>query len=136
MRLSKIALAVAAAVISSGFVATSASAAHDPCSVLTAETFGKVMGYAATINKTASNSMSCFYSGPGNSGGQFTILTEAAEGPQADAMLKRRGSAPPPGSGLVGGTFKEGSIIFSVSVKASDQAKVQALVAEVRRNLK
>ena len=64
------------------------------------------------------------------------ILTETASGPGADAMLNRRGSSPPPGSGLIGGSYREGSIIFSVSVKSTDQAKLEALVAEIKRNLK
>jgi hypothetical protein len=135
MRLSKLVLAMGVAVISCGFVASPASAAHDPCKVLTAEKFSKVMGYAATINKTASTGMTCFYSGPENSGGQFMILTESASGPQVDAMLNRRGSTPPPDSGLVGGTYREGSVVFSVSIKSTDQAKLQALVAEIRHNL-
>lgn len=136
MRAVKYGFALATAVIASSFVVTSALAAHDPCKVLTAETFSKVMGYEATINKTGSTAMSCFYEGPGKTGGQFTILTETASAPGADAMLNRRGSAPPPGSGLVGGTYKEGTIIFSVSIKSTDQSKVEALVAEIRRNLK
>jgi hypothetical protein len=136
MCLSKLIFGMGAAVISSVLLVTPALAAHDPCKVLTADAFSKVMGYAATINTTASTRMSCFYSGPEMSGGQFTILTESAAGPQADAMLNRRGSTPPPGSGLVGGTYKEGTIIFSVSIKTADQAKMQALIAEIRRNLK
>ena len=64
------------------------------------------------------------------------IMTEAASGPQADAMLNRKGSSPPAGSGLIGGTYKEGTIIFSISIKSDDQAKLAALVAEVRRGLK
>ena len=64
------------------------------------------------------------------------ILTETASGPQADAMLKRRGSAPPAGSGLIGGSYRQGSIIFSVSIKSTDQSKLEALVAEIKRNLK
>ena len=135
MRLQKLVLAIGVAVISCGFVASPASAAHDPCKVLTAEKFSKIMGYAATINKTASTEMFCFYTGPGDSGGQFMILTETASGPQVDAMLNRRGSTPPPGSGLVGGTYREGSVVFSVSIKSTDQAKLQALVAEIRHNL-
>jgi hypothetical protein len=51
-------------------------------------------------------------------------------------MLKGPGSAPPPDSGLVGGTYKEGTVVFSVSIKSADQAKLQGLVAEIRRNLK
>ena len=125
---------VAAAVISSVGMTPRASAPHDPCKVLTAESFSKIMGYAATIDKTASTGMSCFYTGPAHSGGQFMILTEVA-GPRADAMLNRRGSTPPPGSGLEGGTYKQGTVIFSVSIRSTDPAKLQALVAEIRRNL-
>jgi hypothetical protein len=94
------------------------------------------MGYTATIIKNTSTAMSCFYQGPQDSGGQFTILTETASGPQADVMLKSPGSAPPAGSGLIGGSYRQGSIIFSVSIKSADQAKLQGLVAEVKRNLK
>jgi Flp pilus assembly secretin CpaC len=139
MPLSKLAFLLCAAVISSAFVvlAPSASAtSNDPCKVLTAEKFSQIMGYTATIDKTASTQMSCFYQGPAHSGGQFMILTETASGPRADAMLNRRGSAPPPGSGLIGGSYREGSIIFSVSIRSADQVKLQALIAEVKRNLK
>ena len=108
----------------------------DPCKVLTAEKFSQIMGYTATIDKTGSNQTSCFYHGPPKSGGQFMILTESASGPQADAMVNRRGSSPPPASGLIGGTYRQGSTIFSVSIRSTDQAKLQALVAEIKRNLR
>src|SRR6202521_174743 len=93
MHLSKFAVAVAA-LISSAFVpAVSASpAGNDPCKVLTAGKFSQIMGYTATIDKTASTQMSCFYQGPEHSGGQFMNLTDTASGPQADAILNRRGS--------------------------------------------
>ena len=134
MRLSKLALVLCAAVI---LLAASASATgNDPCKVLTAEQFSRIMGYAATIDKTASNQRSCFYQGPAHSGGQFMILTETASGPGADAMLKGRGSVPPPGSGLIGGAYRQEGIIFSVSIRSTDQVKLQALVAEIKRNLK
>ena len=116
--------------------AVPAFATNDPCKVLTAEKFSQIMAYTATIDKNASNQTSCFYQGPPKSGGQFTILTETASGPQADAMLNRRGSSPPPASGLIGGTYRQGSTIFSISIRSTDQAKLQALVAEVKRNLK
>jgi len=112
------------------------AAGNDPCKVLTAEKFSQIMGYTATIDKTGSNQTSCFYKGPPKSGGQFMILTETASGPQADAMLARRGSAPPAASGLIGGTYRQGSTIFSVSIRSTDQAKLQALVAEIKHNLK
>jgi hypothetical protein len=139
MRLSNFASVLCTAVVSTAFVilAPSASAAgNDPCKVLTAEKFSQIMGYTATIIKNASTAMTCFYQGPHDTGGQFMILTESASGPQADAMLNRKGSSPPSDSGLIGGAYKQGSIIFSLSIKSADQAKLQALVAEVKRNLK
>ncbi len=139
MRLSKLVFVLAVAAIFSEFVVPAASASptgNDPCKVLTAAKFSEIIGFAATIDKTASTQASCFYQGPPHSGGQFMILTEAASGPQGDAMLKRRGSAPPSGSGLIGGTYRQGSIIFSVSVRSTDQGKLDALVAEIERNLR
>ena len=136
MRSSKLASVIAATVVSLVLVATASATGNDPCKVLTAETFSQIMGYKATLDKTGSNQTSCFYQGPADSGGQFTILTETASGPQADVMLKGPGSAPPAGSGLIGGSYRQGSIIFSVSIKSTEQAKLQALVAEIKRNLK
>ena len=139
MRLSKLVFVLGASVVFSALAVSAASAAptgNDPCKVLTAEKFSEIMGFTATIDKTASSQMTCFYQGPADSGGQFMILTETASGPQADAMLKRRGSAPPPESGLIGVAYRQGSIIFSVSVKSADQGKLEALVAEIKRNLK
>jgi hypothetical protein len=125
-----------AGVVLCGVMVASAAAAHDPCKVLTAAAFGKVMGYTATIDKTASTAMVCYYAGPEGGGGQFRILTEEASGPEAEAMVNRKGSAPPAGSGMVGGTYKEGAIIFSVAINSTDHSKVDALVAEIKRNLK
>ena len=134
MRLSRLAFVLSAAAFGSAVVLP-AFAANDPCKVLTAEKFGEIMGIAATVDTTASTPMACFYKAP-PSGGQFNILTEAASGPQADAMLNRRGATPPAGSGLIGGAYRQGSIVFSLSIRSTDQTKLQALVAEVRRNLK
>ena len=137
MRSCNLALVISAAVTLSAFVVPSASSTrNDPCKVLTAEKFSQIMGYAATIDTTASNHVSCFYQGPAHTGGQFMILTETASGPHADAMLKGRGSAPPPGSGLIGGSYRQESVIFSVSIRSTDREKLQALVAEIKRNLK
>jgi hypothetical protein len=136
MRFSKLVL-VLGAVISAAFVVPTAFAANVPCKVLTAEKFSQIMGYTATLSQ-GSNQLNCYYEGPPNSdlGGQFHILTEAASGPQADAMLKRRGATPPAGSGLIGGSYRQGSVIFSLSIRSTDQTKLQALVAEIKRNLK
>ena len=139
MRSSQLAFVLGATVFSSAFLVPAASASpagNDPCKVLTAEKFSQIMGYTATINKTASTPMTCFYQGPAQSGGQFMILTEAASGPQTDAMLNRRGATPPAGSGLIGGSYRQENVVFSVSIKSTDQAKLQALVAEIRHNLK
>src|SRR3984893_5716622 len=137
MRLSKFVVVVAAFVSSSFVHGVSASpTGNDPCKVLTAEKYSQIMGYTATIDKMASTQMTCFYQGPEHSGGQFMILTDTASGPQADAMLNRRGSAPPPASGLIGGSYRQGSIIFSVSIRSTDKAKLEALVTEIKHNLK
>jgi hypothetical protein len=137
MRIAKCVFVLGTAMVLSAVMVASAAAAHDPCRVLTAGAFSKVMGYAATIDKTASTEMVCYYSGPHEGGGgQFRILTETASGPQADAMVNRKGSAPPAGSGMVGGTYKEGAIIFSLAIKSTDHSKVDELVAEIKRNLK
>jgi hypothetical protein len=137
MRMLTLVLPAGAALAFSAFSVPAPSAPHDPCKVLTAEAFGKIMGYEATINKTASTAMTCFYTGPKPEGGQFMILTETADESRAEAMTKpRKGSSPPAGSGLVGGMFHQGSIVFSVSVRSNDQAKLDALVAEIKRGLK
>lgn len=131
-----LAVALGATVALVVLAAPASAAGNDPCKVLTAEKFSEIMGYTATIDTTGSNQMNCFYQGPNHAGGHFMILTESASGPQADAMLNRRGATPPPGSGLIGGAYRQGSIIFSVSIRSADQAKVQGLVAEIKRNLK
>lgn len=128
-------VALSAAFAVSAFVARPVARLHDPCKVLTAEAFGRIMGYTATIDKVASTATNCFYTGPAHEGGQFMIFTEVATPAQSDAMIKRRGGTPPAGSGLVGGMYREGTILFSVSVRSTDQAKLQAIVAEIRRKL-
>ncbi len=133
MRHSRLTSVLATALLASLLGVATASAAHDPCKVLTAEQFGKIMGYAAAIDRTGSNAMHCFYTGPQHAGGQFTILSEEAR-PNADAP--RRGSAPPARSGLLGGAYQQGTVLFSLSIRTTDQAKVDALAAEVKRNLK
>ncbi|MFN2528476.1 MAG: hypothetical protein ABR584_07140 [Candidatus Baltobacteraceae bacterium] len=138
MHFSKFALVASASIVASASMFASASAAHDPCKVLPAAKFGAIMGYRATINKMASTGMACSYAGPGGSFGRFQILTENAGGPGADAMINNHGpgSSPPAGSGQVGGMFRQGSIVFFVSIKSNDQAKLRAVVAEIKRNLK
>jgi len=133
MRCSKFALVLVATALTS---VSAAAKSNEPCKVLTAEKFSHIMGYEASTIKTSSNETSCFYQGAEHAGGQFIILTETASGPGADAMLNHRGSSPPPESGLIGGTYRQGSIIFSVSIRSTDPAKLQALVEEVKRNLK
>jgi len=133
MSYSKFALVLVAAALTS---VSASGKSNEPCKVLTAEQFSQIMGYEASTIKTSSNETSCFYQEAEHAGGQFIILTETASGPGADAMLNHRGSSPPPESGLIGGTYRQGSIIFSVSIRSTDPAKLQALVEEVKRNLK
>lgn len=121
--------------LSSVFLTTSAWAAHDPCKILTAEKVAETMGFAVTIDRNGSNEMNCYYSGPGKFGAQFHIISETAS-PQMDAMLDRRGSSPPPGSGMIGGSYREGTTFFSLSMRSNDQAKLAALVASIRTSLK
>lgn len=101
----RLTLGVAGLVVSATYFA---AATNEPCKVLTAEKFSQVMGYKATLNETGSTSASCFYQSPSGSEGQFMILTETASGPQADMMLKNPGSSPPPDSGLIGGSYRQG----------------------------
>ena len=121
--------------LSSVFLTTSAWAAHDPCKILTAEKVAEIMGLAVTIDKNGSNEMNCYYSGPGEFGAQFHIISETAS-PQMDAMLNRPGSSPPPGSGMIGGSYREGTTFFSLSMRSNDHAKLAALVASIRTSLK
>jgi len=90
MRLSNLAFVVGAAVAVEVSAASASALGNDPYKVLTAEKFSQIMGYTATIDKTASTQMTCFYQGANHSGGQFMILTESAPEPQADAMLEGR----------------------------------------------
>src|SRR6266446_9633600 len=58
MRSSKLAFFLCAAVISSAsavFVPSASATGNDQCKVLTAEKFTQIMGYTATIDKTASH---------------------------------------------------------------------------------
>ena len=80
VRISRLAFVLGVTV---AFVFSSASASattNDPCKVLSAEKFSQIMGYAATIDKTASTPMTCFYQGPKHTGGQFMILTNRRQG--------------------------------------------------------
>ncbi len=45
-------------------------------------------------------------------------------GKQADAMFHSPGSTPPPDSGLISGAYRQGTAIFSVSIRSKDQAKL------------
>jgi hypothetical protein len=134
MRIYKPVLALGATLVLSAFAARAPMAPHDPCKVLTAEKFSKIMGYAAVVKTTGSTAMTCYYTGASEEGGMFMIMTETAAGPGADAMMKRKGG-PPEGSGLVGGIYRQGSIIFTVSIRGTDKAKLEALVAEIKRGL-
>lgn len=69
MRLLRFAFFLGAAVAFAVPSISASATGSDPCQVLTADTFGQVMGYTATVDKTASTQMTCFYQGPNHSGG-------------------------------------------------------------------
>ena len=135
MRLSKVALLPGTAILVSAFSALSAFAGHDPCKALTAEKFGEIMGYKAKIDTATSKGTTCNYRGPGDNGGMVMIITEQAS-PRTAAMADSQGSTPQGDNGTLGATFREGTIIFTVGITGTDPAKVGALAAEVKRNLK
>lgn len=125
---------VASAVGMSPVLANAAMArTHDACKVLPAEAVAKILGNAVTTE--GSTATSCFYNGPKGSGGQFQIMSESAA-PNAAARMHAGGGSPPAGSGLIGGMYQEGAVLFSVSITSTDKAKLDAIVALVRANLK
>ena len=135
MRLSKLPLALNATILLSAFVASGASAGNDACKLLTPEKFGEIMGYKATVNTRVSTAANCFYKGAGEAGGALMIITEAANARTA-AMADSQGSTPQGENGNLGATFRKGAIIFTIGIKGSDPAKVTALAAEAKQNLK
>jgi len=138
MKLSKLALTFGVTALASSLMASSALAAHDPCKVLPAKKFGQIMGFTATIDRNATTPVVCYYTGPGNAFGRFQILTEQST-PQRAAMLVNRrgpGSSPPAGSGQIGGTYSQGNIVFFLTIGSTSQSKLQAVVAEIKRNLR
>ena len=137
IRSSRMALALGATVAFVILAAPASAADNDPCKVLTAEQFSQIMGYTATINKTGSNQTSCFYEGPNHH--RRTIHDPYRIGIRASSRCHAQQTwryAHLPASGLIGGAYKQGTIIFSVSIRSTDQARLQELVAVVRRNLK
>ncbi len=113
--------------------ASDAIAGDDACKLLTAEKFGEIMGYTARI--TGSSEAMCLYKGAGDAGGMLMIVTETAT-PQILAMASGQGSIPHGNPRKLGASFSKGTVVFSVGISGTDPAKVFALAAEVKRNLK
>ena len=133
MRLSKLAFVVGAAVALVVAAASASATANDPCKVLTAGKFSEIMGYKAKIN--VSTESTCMYKGAGDAGGMLMIITEKAT-PQTIAMADGQGSTPQGKDGKLGATFSKGTVVFTVGITGTDPSKVNALAAEVKRNLK
>jgi hypothetical protein len=57
MRLPTLFFALGTVIVSSALVVPAAFAANDSCKVLTVEKFSQIMGYTASIDKTASTPM-------------------------------------------------------------------------------
>jgi len=89
------------------------------------------MGYSVT---TQSTDLYCTYLGVGNSGGQFRYVGISETAAAAQAMVKRLKSlsASHTQRGLVD---SKGNVVFSITAFPMDKAKLEALRAEVRRNL-
>ncbi len=113
--------------------ATDAFAGNEACKLLTAEKFGEIMGYTARIS--GSSQAMCLYKGAGDAGGMLMIVTEEAT-PQMTAMANGQGSIPHGNPGKLGASFSKGTVVFSVGISGTDPAKIYALAAEVKRNLK
>ena len=75
------------------------------------------------------------YKGAGDAGGMLMIITEKAT-PQTIAMADGQGSTPQGKDGKLGATFSKGTVVFTVGITGTDPSKVNALAAEVKRNLK
>ena len=113
--------------------AANAIAGNEACKLLTAEKFSEIMGYTAKI--TGSSEAMCLYKGSGDAGGMLMIVTEEAT-PQILAMANGQGSIPHGNPGKLGASFSKGTVVFSVGINGTDPSKVNALAAEVKRNLK
>ena len=113
--------------------AADALAGNEACKVLTAEKFSEIMGYPAKI--TGSSEAMCLYKGAGDAGGMLMIVTEEAT-PQILAIANGQGSIPHGNPGKLGASFSKGTVVFEVGIKGTDPSKVNALAAEVKRNLK
>jgi hypothetical protein len=113
--------------------ASDAFAGNDACKLLPAGKFGEIMGYKATTVGGSSEAM-CLYKGAGGAGGMLMIVTEQAT-PQTIAMADSQGT-PHGENGKLGASFSKGTVVFSVGITGTDPAKVNALAAEVKRNLK
>jgi hypothetical protein len=129
----KLATFPTAAILVFALSASNASAGNDACKLLPAEKFSEIMGYAARIN--TSTESTCMYKGAGDAGGMLMIITEKAT-PQTIAMADGQGATPRGSNGKLGATFSKGTVVFTVGITGTDPAKVNALAAEVKRNLK
>jgi hypothetical protein len=129
-----IAAVVAIAGLAGLTISAASAAPKAPCKVLPAAKWSQVMGYSVT---TQSTDMYCTYLGAGNSGGQFRYVGISETAAAAQAMVKRlkSQSASHTQRGLVD---SKGNVVFSIAafpMKPGDKAKLEALRAEVRRNL-
>jgi len=118
------------------FLPCSAFAGNDACTVLSAAKFSEIAGYKVDVNKQASNDTVCMYKGAGNAGGGILMIIDEAASPRKLEMVNQQGSVPQGKAGKLGATFSKGTIVFSVGMIGTDPSRVNALAAEVKRNLK
>ncbi len=124
------------------FLAATAAlgAGPEPCSVVSAETWGGIMGYKATATP---GDMVCTFEGPAKTGGgQFRIMAIVGSSAEAEASAKRmRDRHPKNGrNASLAAIDSGGSIVFSIALfqhEATDStpAQLQKLVAAAKKQL-
>ncbi len=115
-------------------------ASPEPCQVLTATTWGGIMGYAA---KATPGEMNCTYEGANKAGGgQFRIMAVAASNAEAEATLKRmREHQARTGRAAGLSVFdSQGPVVFSINLfqheaTEGSAAQLQKLAAAAKQHL-
>jgi hypothetical protein len=119
---------------------TASAAPPAPCQILSAETWGSIMGYAATATP---GDMNCTYEGSSKTGGgQFRIIAIVGSSAEAAASAKRMRDRQQKGSHdpSLGVVDSQGTIVFSIALfqhAATDStaSQLQKLVAAAKQRL-
>jgi len=122
-------------------VSMASAAAIEPCKVLSAESWGSSMGYAATATP---GEMTCTYQGKAG-GGQFRIMSNTGSSADSAAAVKRmrdhRSHQPKGGHDpRLNVIDSQGGVVFSIALfqdAATDAtvSQLQKLTAAAKQNL-